>query len=320
LVQERQQTLTPPSKLTLREWGTQWLEFAGADLRPATRRAYRQALDPLLDEVGTVRLDKVTPLLLTRVFSHLQGQGRGPRRLQLSHTYLKACLSRAVELGLLPANPMERVKKPRWEPRPRRYWTVEQVHVFIQAGLTTRSKWGPLCTLLVTTGLRISEALGLTWGDVDLAARHLVVRQPLVWVDGTWHAQAPKTRAGRRVVSLPEVAIAALARHQARQVKDGERTGDDAPLFRTATGRPPRSEQVRDALDGLCAEAGVPRLNVHGLRHVHAMLALEATGDAYVVQRRLGHSHVNVTLGIYGYSTRDDAAVAGALDQLLTAD
>ena len=71
-------------------------------------------------------------------------------------------------------------------------------------------------------------------------------------------------------------------------------------------------------MNTLCRHANVPVIHVHGLRHVAAMLALEATGDVYLVQQRLGHSHINVTLGIYGYPSRSEAAVAPALDRLLT--
>ena len=69
----------------------------------------------------------------------------------------------------------------------------------------------------------------------------------------------------------------------------------------------------------MCAEAEVPRINVHGLRHVDAVLALRAGNDVHAVQRRLGHSHVSVTMGIYAYATRDDAEVADAVEKLLSA-
>ena len=112
-------------------------------------------------------------------------------------------------------------------------------------------------------------------------------------------------------MSLPDSALTAL-----RAVERGD--APDGPIFRTSTGNPPTDRHILDALNDLCKVARVPRLHVHGLRHVAAMLALEATGDIYLVQQRLGHSHVNVTLGIYGYPSRSEAAVAPALDRLLT--
>jgi integrase len=131
--------------------------------------------------------------------------------------------------------------------------------------------------------------------------------------------QTPKTKAGARLVSLPQAAIAALQRQQTRQQQDGEATDGDAPIFRTVNGNPPRYEHLRDILGPLCVKASVPRLNVHGLRHVAAMLAMEAGADVYLVQQRLGHAHVSITLGIHGYSARDQTTVADGLDALLGA-
>jgi integrase len=68
----------------------------------------------------------------------------------------------------------------------------------------------------------------------------------------------------------------------------------------------------------LCKRAGVERINIHGMRHVAAVLALKAVQDAHLVQRRLGHSHVSITMGVYAYATGDDGDVASAIGQLLS--
>ena len=162
---------------------------------------------------------------------------------------------------------------------------------------------------LVSTGLRVSEACGLTWGDVDLAARRFRVAKAQVYVGGEFHVGPPKSKAGRRSITLDATGIEAL-----RQVTT---SCDDDGVFRTRKGRPPVPGVVKREVRHLCEMAGVPVLSPHGLRHVHAMLALKATRDPYLVQRRLGHSHVSVTLGLYGYPTDDEESVAPALDRLL---
>jgi integrase len=82
-------------------------------------------------------------------------------------------------------------------------------------------------------------------------------------------------------------------------------------------GSVPKAQNLRAPLARLCEKSKVPLINLHGLRHVAAMLALEATGDAYLVQQRLGHSHVSTTIGIYGYPARAESAVGDALDRML---
>jgi integrase len=307
LDEARRQALTPPCRVTLAEWSKTWLSTI--EMRPSSLRTCQQTLLPLVDILGPTRLDRLTPLLISQAIAKLRHEGRGPRRVQLGHTYLRQCLAAAVEAGMIPANPMLKVKKPRWEPGVKTYWTAEQAKQFLDTALTTHRKWGPLLAFLLTTGLRISEALALTWDDVDLPCRRVTIRKALVWAGSSRSVQTPKTRAGRRIVSLPTPATEVIGR------VTGPRHG---PLFLTDGGLPPRNEHLRDAITRLCAEAGVPRVHVHGLRHVHAMLALEATGDVYAVQRRLGHASVGVTTGIYGYSRRGDDDTAAALDGLLS--
>ncbi|CCF85484.1 tyrosine-type recombinase/integrase [Nitrolancea hollandica] len=310
LVSQQRRSLIKTTGLTLDAWIEQWFDLNQPRLRPSTLQTYRQVLTPISTTIGTTKLDTLTPLLLTQAFLKLQREGIGQRRVQLAHTYLKTCLSQAVDLDLIAANPMERVKKPHWKPKERQYWSVAEADRFITTCLESPAKWGPLFAFLTTTGLRISEALGLTWADVDWHKRQVRIRQALVWSKESFRILPPKTPAGRRHVSLTESALAAL--QQLPRPMD-----QHMPIFRTSNDTPPRPDHLRPYLITRCDQAGVPRLHLHGLRHVAAMLALEAVGDAYLVQQRLGHSHVTVTLGIYGYPARKEAVIASAVDELL---
>ena len=279
-------------------------------LRPTTIRTYGKALDLLVPTLGTTRLDKLTPLVLTRTFTELERRGVGKRRLNLAHTYLKTCLGSAVDLDVISVNPMDRVKKPHWEKRQREYWTVEESNRFVQMCLNSERRWAPLFAFLTTTGLRVSEALGLTWRDVDWTNNQVKVRQSLVWSGNECCLLPPKTKASLRTVTLTKSARTALQMIP-------RTTDPSAYVFRTSTGTPPRLSHLRTYLLELSDVARVRHINPHGLRHVAAMLALEATGDAYLVQQRLGHSNVNITLGIYGYPGKPEDSVATGVDRLL---
>jgi integrase len=294
---------------TLDEWATQWLEFNASRLRPKTISNYRKSIKPVLELGGDMRLTELTPLRLADYLTQLRRAGRGGCSIQRTYTVVRTCLEAAVTFELLQSNPMVRVPKPQWQPEEKRYWTTEEARRFIAAGLSSPRKWAPLCVFLVATGLRVSEACGLTWDDVDLDARRIRVAQTQVYVGGEFHIGPPKSKAGRRYVTLDTTSIEALRRVMARGEGDG--------VFRTRKDRPPVPGVVKREVKYLCELAGVPVLTPHGLRHVHAMLALKATRDPYLVQRRLGHNHVSVTLGIYGYPTDDEESVAPALDRLL---
>jgi integrase len=308
LQQHHQGTLTQPTKITLREWVDQWL--SGLELRPSTTWTYRQSIGHVLKEVGEIRLDRLTPPILSDTFARLARKKVGSRRLYLAHGYLKACLQNAVDLELLPRNSMERVRRPRWEPRPKTYWTIDQAARFLRTCESSHLGSAPLFIVLATSGLRISEALALTWEDVNLEHVTLDVSRALVWSGGHYTVGAVKTRKSLRRVSIPLIAVRVLERLAQGTTLQGR-------IFATSSGEPPSLSNLRRSLLKLCAEAKVPPTNVHGLRHVAAALAFRATGDPYAVQHRLGHSHISVTLGIYGYGTRSDQSVAEAVDLLL---
>lgn len=125
-------TLAAPTRITLAEWAAQWLDQAEGELRPSTVRTYRQTLEPLIARLGHLRLDRLSAAVIAAEFTSLKRQGKGARRLQLAHGYLKACLARAVDLDILGSNPMAKVTRPRWEPRERRYWSLEEATRFVR--------------------------------------------------------------------------------------------------------------------------------------------------------------------------------------------
>jgi integrase len=293
--------------VTFEEWADLWLGSCRSRLRPSTCHAYEKALKRVRAIIGSLNLSDLTPVVLFAAVAGVDRHGR--RAAQESYTVLRTCLQAAADIGVIPNNSMVKVQKPRWEPRQRDYWSVAETQRFIAHALTSPRRWAPLCAFLVTTGLRTSEALGLTWGDVDLEGHRVRVRETLVHVKGKSTLLPPKTKAGRRWVTLDTAAVAAI-----RKIGTGD---NQEGIFRTRTGGAPRHGPIRQTLLVLCEEACVPPLNPHGLRHVAAMLAIKATRDIYLVQRRLGHASPNVTVGIYGYSLGEDEEVANALDHLL---
>lgn len=309
---EPQFQATPPlqeSSPHLSEWTAQWLDLRASQLRPSTLHSYQQSLKMILPDLGDIRLHDLTPLAVSLAYAGLRRAGRGQRQVQRSFTYLRTCLDAAVSMGLIPENPLRRVEMPKHTPAEKRYWSREEWQRFLGTTLASRRVHAPLFAFLATTGLRISEALALTWDDVDMAGGYVSVTKALVCVNDTaWHEMPPKSAAGKRRVSLPLVAGEALMKLPT----------DRQRVF--YHGNPPMRRNLYRDLHSFCDLAGVPYVSIHGLRHVAATMALKATRDAHAVRRRLGHSHVSTTIGIYGYALEDEDSIAGALDRLLAAD
>lgn len=173
----------------------------------------------------------------------------------------------------------------------------------------------PLWVLLATTGMRRGEALGLRWSDVDLDAGRLRVVQTLVQVRGKAMIGEPKTVRGRRPLALDRATVAVLRDHRRRMLEERLLVGagfvDEGLVFHQPDGTCLKPDAVSAAFVRRVEGAGLPRLTLKGLRHTWATLALERGIHPRVVQERLGHSTIAITLGIYSHvapTLHDEAA------------
>jgi integrase len=159
---------------------------------------------------------------------------------------------------------------------------------------------------LATTGLRRGEALGLAWSSVDLEAGRLSVSRTLVNLDGdepVW--SDPKTARGRRSIALDPSTVAALRALRVGQAQERLLMGaghiDHDLVFARPDRRPWHSERFSRTFGEQVSRHGLPALSVHGLRHSWATLALSSGVHPKVVQERLGHSTIGITLDVYSH-------------------
>jgi integrase len=168
-------------------------------------------------------------------------------------------------------------------------------------------RYWPLWIVIVTTGLRVSEALGLAWSDIDLEARTLTVRHQLARIDGEWKRTRPKTRRSRRTVPLTPQAIDALDEQRRRQ--DAERGEHPRPIdglvFTTSRGEPVHSTNVLPSWYRTLRRLGLPRVTIHDLRHASATMMLSAGVPLPVIAAVLGHSTIRVTADLYAHVLED---------------
>jgi integrase len=152
--------------------------------------------------------------------------------------------------------------------------------------------------------MRRGEALGLRWRDLDLDAGRLSITQTLIAPDFKVQFSTPKTAKGRRSVALDSRTVAALREHRTRQAYECELFDLPAPelVFMQPDGEPVHPHSLSEAFVRRAKEAKLPRLNLHGLRHTYATLALHAGVHPKIVSERLGHSSVSITLDVYSHA------------------
>ena len=299
----------PARGLKLAIYLQEWLAVTRSRVRPRTYDAYELSLHRIERLLGTVPLTRLNPHLVQRAYAELLACGLSPRTVLQSHAVLHRALRQARHWGLTNSLATDLVAVPRPRQREMRALSAAQLATLLASSRS--SHWYPLWVLLGTAGLRIGEALGLKWSDVDMVAGRLHVRRALQRQRGRGLVFVePKSYRSRRMVFLCELAVDALS--ELGQHSDGEL------VFLNRQGLPQDASSVTDALKVALDRAGLPQIRVHDLRHTTATVLLEAGTHPKLVQDLLGHSTVALTLNTYSHVTpglSDQAAKA--MDKLL---
>jgi integrase len=260
----------------------------------------------LSELLGRIRL---ADLRASHIEEALAGLPWSPHTIAGLRSVLRTALSLAVRDRLIPDNPAAlarlRTTGARREPP-----TADDVRRLIRALEGHRLQ--PLIVLLATTGLRLGEALGLRWSDIEddrLHVRWQLVRAPAD-ADEPYALGAPKTPSSRRTVLLPPVAREALRQHRLRQAEELLALGIGRPahdlVFTSHRGGPLAPSTVYAVL-----EATGSRVRPHDLRRFAATVAA-GTGDLLAAQALLGHASARLTSERYAATT--EAALRRAAD------
>lgn len=302
-----------------------WFETNSDSWRPSTRRSYRDAIDRyLVPAFGPERLELLTPLMVQRWLNEHRTQHGARRRITLAHAVLRSALAEALRLQLMPANPAALVKVPKPKTRAIVPLDVDQAKKFLTVAKTHRLE--ALFSVALACGLRLGEATGLTWDDVDLETGEVRVRQQLQAVKKQLVLQELKTEKSRRTLIVPDVCLVALKEHRTKQLQErlkaGPRWVNSGLVFTTyrvckegkgehlkvGAGLHPRN--VTRVLDGLLKAAQLPHLRFHDLRHSAASLLIAAGVELAEVSMLLGHSELRVTMDFYAHLQKQTAAKA----------
>lgn len=243
------------------------------------------------------------------------------RTVNYVHTILHRAFKDAVRWGRLARNPADVADPPRSAPKSDgiQAWDAPTLRAFLDTSASSGDRLHALWVLLATTGMRRGEALGLRWSDVNLDTGRVRVVQTIIQTRSTVSIGEPKTTSGRRPIAIDPATIAVLRDHRRRMREEQLLLGRGAPTGDLVFHQPDGSWLHPDAVSEMflrrVRRGGFDRLTLHGLRHTWATLALEQGIHPRVVQERLGHSTISITLGMYshvGPTLHDEAAATVA--------
>lgn len=283
-------------------------------VRARTLEGYHQiARDHLIPTLGTIRVTQLDAADAQRLVDRMTAAGYSPTTVRNAVVLLSAVMRQAMREGTVTVNPAPLAVLPRQRSRTLPSLTTEQVADFIEA--TRGERFWPVWTLAATTGMRISEVLGLRWSEVTATTVTIsgqYRRAGIVDGEMEWHREPTKTEQSRRLLHLPELAREALtvAKAAARSPVHVFARSDGAPVDRSA---------VTKAFHKALTRHGYPSVRFHSLRHTAAVSLLDQMGgDIRAVSATLGHASINTTVSVYGREA-DEARkrAAAAMDRAL---
>jgi integrase len=260
-------------------------------------------------------------LTIQTFYAELIAAGYAASTVAATHGVLQTALRRAVAWQILTRNPTDGVTVPTNRTKAPQVWTAAETATFLQGA--EKHRLGPMWRLGLDTGMRLGELLALAWEDVDLDRGVVSVRRTLTRDrEGGWKlGDVAKTASSRRSIIIGPATIAALRglrpRQAERRLLCGAAWVDHGLVFDRGNGEWLAPTTVRDAFARAVAKAKLPVLTPHGMRHTMATILLAAGVHPKVVQERLGHSSIQMTLDRYSHVSmtmqHDAAAVLDGL-------
>ena len=305
-------------KLTVKAWFEEWFESYMSDKKPLTVKQYKSMAEShIYPAIGAVKLQQLSAPMLTKLYNQLAKDGKtitskdrktgkvtvskepsSPKTIKNVHGIISKSLDDAVDQGIIKENVAARAKVPRVEPKEIEPLTEAQQKAFFEAIKDHDYRW--LYTVILFTGLREAEAIGLTWDCVDFQKGTLKIYRQL--------QKRPKADGGYQFASLKndKARVIKLSPYVLKIFTDlkTEQTDSECEsiyVFCDSLGQHLSVDTVYSRFKTIAKKIGVPDARVHDLRHTFAVNSLQEGDDYKTVQSNLGHATAAFTLNVYGH-------------------
>lgn len=312
------------TRATVLEFMNYWLETTKPTLKPATHRRYSDlAKNHIVPFIGSLKLARLTPAHVQSLYANRLDAGLSNTTVFHLHSVLHHALDDAVQWEFVFRNVTDAATPPKRDEPEMKTWTQEQADRFLSTSAATEAdKLEALWTLALLTGMRRGEILGLRWSDFDKRSSSISVQRSLSRGSSSeLIEQAPKTKSGRRRISLPRRAIEKLEEH--REAQDAYRASiepaweDHNLIFTNELGRHLHPNTLDRLFKLAIARAKVPAIRFHDLRHTAATLLLQEGVHPKIVQERMGHANIAETMKYSHVMPHMQEAATQALERVI---
>lgn len=304
----------PEQKTTFKDIAEAWQTKKWPKIRPKTQECYEKPLERAVDEYGDMQIEDITAADIDRLILRMKEQNYAGQTIKDQKSVLNQIFNYAIahDPPYIRVNPCAAITLPRGLPKTKRKALEESVEDKVIAAVDT-SDFALFPYLLLFTGMRRGEALGLQWGDIDTEKDEITVRDQYQFIKGKGTTSTTKTEAGLRTIPL----VAPLKKKLIRP-----KTAKDTDYIFTAPNGKPYSESTfkRHWLK-YCREIGCvedepekkkrkngeeyvvhhwkPTITPHMFRHSYATIIFESGTDVRAAQLWLGHEDIETTQRVY---------------------
>lgn len=315
--------ISKDKKITLKAYSKIWIEeYAEKRLATKTVREYKKLLIRVDPALGHIKLANLKPYHLTQFYNMLREDGirQDGKKGGLSensichyHRLLSTILETAiVEADLIVENPAKKIKDP---PKPDHKdvtpYDDDEAIALLEAleQPDIKLKYKVLLTLIVFTGFRRSEVLGLEWTDIDFEKFDISVKRGSQYDEEIgMYTSLTKNKTSKRTISIPEEVMQLVKQYRVWQTKQrllcGDKWHDLNRLFTQWDGKPMHPSTLNHWMSKFLTKNKLKPISPHGLRHTYASILIDQNIDIVAISEQLGHASKTTTLNLYAHKLK----------------
>lgn len=312
-------TYISPDKTTVEQWLNIWLKEYMGDKKYGTVRNYKNACKyHIIPYIGQYRLSELKPYTIQALYNRLgreedDKKALAPKTIHNVHGVLSKALNQAVWNEMIRSNPAQLTTRPRKTRKNITTLSDEQIQKF--GALVEQDSYHAILKFILFSGVRESEAIGLTWDCIDFDRGTIrIYRQMLKRTkEAGGYTLASLKNDKERLLTPPPMLLSMLKEQKREQVEQRMKAGPvwrgwnsveeqkTGLVFTTEFGDHYCPQTVYAHFKKIARQIGAEKANVHSLRHTYAVLCLQNGDDVKTVQSNLGHATAAFTLDVYGH-------------------
>lgn len=301
------------SHITVDDWFDYWINnIKSGIVRYNTKRNYTDRYNyNIKNKIGGLLITSIKPMHCQKILNDMEKENYAGATMEQTRITMYNMFDSAFENEIIMSNPVKRsVKCPRKAEKRNRVLTLDEQKLFLETAKGTSNYLQ--YQLVLQTGIRAGELIGLKWEDIDFESREITIRRTVCYsyTNKKYIVGEPKSESGYRVIPMTQIAYNILKEKQKYYVnqKQSARYNSEFAdyVFVNRNGVPTKNPTYDSHLNKIAVKAGIPTFSMHTLRHTFATRCIEAGMKPKTLQKILGHSNISITMNLYVHVTDDE--------------